>query len=84
MTLCQHRSRSEQQQPLQEGAAYLKEFARRNSERHTFLERLRDEADWHGDPVQVCEWPALEFGIRGSQSAGEWADWAAGQLTEHR
>lgn len=56
--------------PREEGAAYLKEFARRNQERHAGLERLRDEAQWAGDPVQVCEWLALEFGIRSSQSAG--------------
>ncbi|MCC9311292.1 PadR family transcriptional regulator [Kitasatospora sp. RB6PN24] len=69
--------------PREEGAAYLKEFARRNQERHAFLEAVRDGAQWRGDPVQVCEWLALEFGIRGSKSTGEWAEWAAEQLTEH-
>lgn len=69
--------------PREEGAAYLKEFARRNQERRAGLERVRDEAKWVGDPVQVCQWLALEFGIRGSRSAGEWADWAAEALNEH-
>ncbi|WP_329585079.1 PadR family transcriptional regulator [Kitasatospora sp. NBC_01250] len=69
--------------PREEGAAYLKEFARRNQERNAVLARVREEAEWIGDPVQVCEWLALEFGIRASQSAGDWADWAAEQLNEH-
>ncbi|MER7757176.1 PadR family transcriptional regulator [Kitasatospora sp. NPDC097643] len=67
----------------EEGAAYLQEFSRRNKERHAFLESLRDGAEWRGDPVQVCEWLALEFGIRASQSSGDWAEWAAERLTEH-
>ena len=69
--------------PREEGAAYLKEFARHNQERHAGLTSLRDQAEWVGDPVQVCEWLALEFGIRASQSSGQWAEWAAEQLTEH-
>ncbi|MFI9271734.1 PadR family transcriptional regulator [Kitasatospora sp. NPDC052896] len=69
--------------PREEGAAYLKEFARRNQDRHTFLESLRDGAEWAGDPAQVCEWLALEFGIRNSETTGQWADWAAEKLTEH-
>jgi PadR family transcriptional regulator AphA len=69
--------------PREEGAAYLKEFARRNLELHAGLARVRDEAEWVGDPAQVCEWLTLEFGIRASKSTGEWAEWAAERLTEH-
>ncbi|MCX4747817.1 hypothetical protein OG455_20230 [Kitasatospora sp. NBC_01287] len=75
-----HRVRPEDQIRRQCGAACLKEFARRNQERNAVLERVREEAQWIGDSVQVCEWLALEFGIRASQSAGDWADWAAEQL----
>ncbi len=67
----------------EDGAAYLKDFARHNQDRHDHLERVRDEAQWVGDPVQVCQWLALEYGIRGSQATGQWADWAAEQLNEH-
>lgn len=69
--------------PREDGAAYLKEFARRNEARHAGLERVRDESTWVGDPAQVCEWLALEFGIRSSEAAGKWAAWAAEQFTEH-
>jgi PadR family transcriptional regulator, regulatory protein AphA len=69
--------------PPEEGAAYLKEFARRNQELHAGLTRLREESAWQGDPAQVCEWLALEFGIRATQSSGEWAEWAAETLPEH-
>lgn len=68
--------------PREEGAEYLKEFARRNQQRNAGLGRLRDETPWRGDPVQVCEWLALEFGIRASEAAGLWGDWAAEQLAE--
>jgi PadR family transcriptional regulator, regulatory protein AphA len=66
----------------EEGAEYLKEFTRRNTQRNAGLERIRDETPWNGSPVQVCEWLALEFGIRASESAAQWGDWAADQLTE--
>lgn len=66
-----------------EGTAYLQEFARRNQERDARLERIRDEAQWTGDPVQVCAWLALEFGIRSSQAAEQWAGWAEERLAEH-
>ena len=61
----------------EEGAEYLKEFARRNQMRNAGLERLRNETPWHGDPVQICSWLALEFGISSSKAATQWGDWAA-------
>jgi DNA-binding PadR family transcriptional regulator len=67
-----------------EGADYLTDFARRSGDRLAALEAVRDNAEWVGDPVQVCGWLALEFGIRGSRNTIEWADWAAQQFTEHR
>lgn len=69
--------------PREEGAAYLKEFSRRSQELHESLVSLRDPAEWTGDPVQVCEWLALEYGIRNTLSTAQWASWAAEQLTEH-
>lgn len=66
-----------------EGASYLTDFARHNRERLTALESVRDNAEWIGDPVQVCGWLAMEFGIRGSRSAMEWGEWATDQLNEH-
>jgi len=69
--------------PVEEGAAYLKEFGRRNQERRAHLERLVDEAEWAGDPVQLCQWLVTEYGIRISRSTEEWAEWAVETLTEH-
>ncbi len=66
----------------EEGVAYLRDFARENSARQAALEQVRDTATWVGDPVQVCGWLALEFGIRGSQNTADWAEWAAAQLDE--
>jgi DNA-binding PadR family transcriptional regulator len=68
----------------EEGATYLADFARRSSDRLAKLEAFRDNAEWIGDPVQVCGWLALEFGIRGSRNTAEWAEWATQQFTEHR
>lgn len=67
----------------QEGAAYLERFAQVNRDRLAALEAIRDNVDWVGDPAQVCGWLILEYGIRGSRTAEEWARWAAEQLTEH-
>ena len=69
--------------PREEGAAFLQDFARHNEDRQANLERIRDQAEWVGDPVQVCQWLALEFGIRGSEAASQWAAWAAERLDEH-
>jgi PadR family transcriptional regulator AphA len=67
----------------QEGAAYLEQFARANHGRLTALEAIRDNVEWVGDPVQICGWLILEYGIRGSRTAEEWAHWATEQLAEH-
>jgi len=67
----------------QEGTSYLDRFARENQNRLAALEAIRDNAEWVGDPAQVCGWLILEYGIRGSQTAEEWARWAAEQLAEH-
>lgn len=66
-----------------EGTAYLDQFARANQARLAALEAIRDNVAWLGDPAQVCGWLVLEYGIRGSQTAEQWAQWAAEQLTEH-
>ncbi|MER6126807.1 PadR family transcriptional regulator [Streptomyces sp. NPDC001795] len=66
-----------------EGTAYLDKFARQNRDRLAALEAIRDNAEWIGDPVQVCGWLILEYGLRGSETAEQWAHWAAEQLTEH-
>lgn len=67
----------------QDGTAYLERFAQVNRDRLAALETIRDHAEWVGDPAQICGWLILEFGIRGSRNAEEWAGWAAEQLTEH-
>lgn len=67
----------------EEGAHYLTDFAQLNAERLTALEAMRDNAEWVGDPVQVCGWLALEFGIRASGNGRDWAEWATEKLTEH-
>jgi DNA-binding PadR family transcriptional regulator len=67
----------------EEGSAYLEQFARENQRRFDALEAVRDNAEWIGDPVQVCGWLILEYGIRGSKTAEEWARWAIEQLNEH-
>jgi PadR family transcriptional regulator AphA len=67
----------------QEGTAYLERFGRQNQDRLAALEAMRDNVEWVGDPAQVCGWLILEFGIRGSRTAEEWARWATEQLTEH-
>ena len=66
-----------------EGAKYLTDFAEHNERRLAALESVRDNAEWIGDPVQVCGWLALEFGIRASRNGMEWGEWATGQLNEH-
>lgn len=66
-----------------EGTAYLEKFADHNRERLAALEAIRDNAEWVGDPVQICGWLMLEYGLRGSETAEQWAHWAAEQLTEH-
>jgi len=65
-----------------EGAAYLEKFADHNHARLTALQAIHDNAKWVGDPVQVCGWLMLEYGLRGSETAEQWARWAAGELTE--
>jgi DNA-binding PadR family transcriptional regulator len=65
-----------------EGAAYLEKFADHNHARLTAMEAIRDNAEWVGDPVQVCGWLMLEYGLRGSDTAEQWARWAAGELAE--
>jgi PadR family transcriptional regulator, regulatory protein AphA len=67
----------------EESAAFLDRFARENQERLATLEAIRDNAEWVGDPAQVSGWLILEYGIRGSRTAEEWARWAATQLAEH-
>jgi DNA-binding PadR family transcriptional regulator len=67
----------------EEGAKYLTDFAEHNERRLAVLEAVRDNAEWVGDPVQVCGWLALEFGIRGSRSGKDWGEWAAETLNEH-
>lgn len=69
--------------PREEGAAYLTEFGHRNQERRAYLESVRDEAEWTGNPVQLCQWLVTEFGIRTSESSAAWADWAVATLLEH-
>lgn len=69
--------------PPEQGAAYLERFAGISGRRSDGLSELRDQAPWTGDPVQVCQWLVLEFGIRSSEAARLWADWAAERLTEH-
>lgn len=54
----------------------------RRSARLTALQAIHDNAKWVGDPVQVCGWLMLEYGLRGSETAEQWARWAAGELTE--
>ncbi|MFG2940569.1 PadR family transcriptional regulator [Streptomyces sp. NPDC048282] len=66
----------------EEGVDYLEKFAQTNRERLAALQSLHDDAEWVGDPVQVCGWLILEYGLRGSKTSQEWADWAAEQLTE--
>ncbi|MFJ9565482.1 PadR family transcriptional regulator [Streptomyces fuscichromogenes] len=66
----------------EEGVDYLENFARINRERLAALEAVRDNAEWVGDPVQICGWLILEYGLRGSTTSAEWADWAAERLTE--
>lgn len=67
----------------EEGAKYLTDFAELNKKRHAVLEAVRDNAEWVGDPVQVCGWLALEFGIRASGNGREWGEWATDTLNEH-
>jgi PadR family transcriptional regulator, regulatory protein AphA len=67
----------------EEDTAYLEQFARENQDRLAALEAIRDNAEWTGDPVQVSGWLILEYGIRGSRTAEQWARWAAEQLNEH-
>jgi DNA-binding PadR family transcriptional regulator len=66
-----------------ESDAYLERFAQVNRDRLAALESIRDNVDWVGDPAQICGWLVLEYGIRGSRNAGEWARWATERLTEH-
>ncbi|MFE2064499.1 PadR family transcriptional regulator [Streptomyces sp. NPDC059467] len=66
-----------------EGVDYLEKFAQVNRERVAALESIRDNAEWVGDPVQICGWLMLEYGLRGSTTSEEWAGWAAERLTEH-
>ena len=66
-----------------EGAQYLTDFAEHNKKRLAVLESVRDNAEWIGDPVQVCGWLALEFGIRGSRYGMDWGQWATETLNEH-
>ncbi|MEU9447507.1 PadR family transcriptional regulator [Streptomyces sp. NPDC048277] len=66
----------------EEGAGYLEKFAETNRERLAALQSIHDNAEWAGDPVQVCGWLILEYGLRGSKTSAEWASWAAEQLTE--
>ncbi|HEX4225252.1 MAG TPA: PadR family transcriptional regulator [Pseudonocardiaceae bacterium] len=67
----------------EEATKYLDDFAEHNRERLAALESVRDNAEWVGDPVQVCGRLALEFGIRGSKNGMEWGQWATEQLTGH-
>ncbi|MEU1268948.1 PadR family transcriptional regulator [Streptomyces sp. NPDC005799] len=67
----------------EEGTAFLEEFARHNRERLTALESIRDNVDWVGDPAQISGWLILEYGIRGSRTAEQWAHWATERLAEH-
>jgi PadR family transcriptional regulator AphA len=67
----------------EEGAEYLTHFAEHNEKRLAVLEAVRDNAEWVGDPVQVCAWLALEFGIRASRNGAEWGEWATDRLNEH-
>jgi DNA-binding PadR family transcriptional regulator len=67
----------------EEGAKYLTDFAELNRKRNAALEAVRDNAEWFGDPVQVCAWLALEFGIRASGNGMEWGEWATEKLNEH-
>jgi DNA-binding PadR family transcriptional regulator len=67
----------------EEGVDYLEKFTSTNRDRVAALEAIRDNAEWIGDPVQVCGWLILEYGLRGSKTSADWATWAAEQLTEH-
>ncbi|MEW1779117.1 PadR family transcriptional regulator [Streptomyces sp. NPDC086777] len=67
----------------EEGVDHLKNFARVNRERPAALEAVRDKAEWVADPVRVCGWLILEYGLRGSATSAERADWAAERLAEH-
>ncbi|WP_406439782.1 hypothetical protein OHB00_31750 [Streptomyces sp. NBC_00631] len=54
----------------EEGVDYLEKFAQTNRERLAALESIRDNAEWVGDPVQVCGWLILEYGLRRLQDLG--------------
>jgi len=67
----------------EEGSAYLEKFARHNRDRLATLEAIRDNAEWGGDPAQICGRLVLEYGLRGSETAEQWAHLAAEQVNEH-
>lgn len=61
--------------------AYLAELTEMSEREHAELEELTRAIDWDDGDLSVYGRIALEYGLRFNAMRGEWARWAAGQIT---
>jgi DNA-binding PadR family transcriptional regulator len=65
-----------------EARAYIRRQAELAAERHAVLTKLADEIEGD-DPAAIHGRIALEWGLRSTAMAQEWATWAESQLPNH-